>query len=118
MAKHRSPKRQDTSQRPGRPRARDTRLAALLLLVSGALVYANSLHGPFIFDDRRTITDNTTIRQLWPLTTVLRPERQTAVAGRPIANLSFAINHALGGERVEGYHVWNIAIHILAALTL
>ena len=44
-------------------------------------------------------------------------ERSTAV-GRPVLNLSLAINYALGGLNVEGYHVVNLAIHILAALAL
>ena len=48
----------------------------------------------------------------------LHPPRQTPVAGRPISNLSFAINYAAGGLDVTGYHVWNIGVHILAALAL
>jgi hypothetical protein len=38
--------------------------------------------------------------------------------GRPILNLSLALNYALGGANVRGYHVFNLAIHVLAALTL
>jgi Flp pilus assembly protein TadD len=117
MAKARPPKRRNGGA-PA-PRARQqtvvVRLAALLIVVSGALAYANSLTGPFIFDDRRAVLDNASIRQL---STALRPAAQTPVAGRPIANFSFAINYALGEHEVEGYHLWNIGVHILAALTL
>ena len=35
-----------------------------------------------------------------------------------MVNLTFAINCALGGTDVAGYHVVNLAIHILAALAL
>jgi len=38
--------------------------------------------------------------------------------GRPITNFSFAVNYALGGLNVWGYHVFNLAIHILAAVVL
>jgi Flp pilus assembly protein TadD len=91
------------------------RLALLLLVLAGSLAYGNSLAGPLIFDDTRTIVDNTSIRQM---STALQPDAQTPVAGRPIANLTFAVNYALGERSVTGYHVVNVAIHILAALTL
>src|SRR3954463_11534918 len=65
-------------------------LAPLVIVLAGAAAYANSLHGPLIFDDYRSIIDNPTIRQLSPLTTVLRPPVQRPVTGRPIVNLSFA----------------------------
>jgi protein O-mannosyl-transferase len=39
--------------------------------------------------------------------------------GRPVVNLSLALNYALGGSNVWGYHALNLAIHIiLAGLTL
>ena len=47
-----------------------------------------------------------------------RPPRETPVAGRPLVNLSFAINYALGGLTETGYHAVNIAIHIACALLL
>ena len=97
---------------------RPARLAALLVVVCGILAYANSIHGPFIFDDRRAVLENPTIRELWPISAVLHPPRQTPLAGRPISNLSFAINYAAGGLDVAGYHIWNIGVHILAALAL
>jgi Flp pilus assembly protein TadD len=47
---------------------------------------------------------------------VLSAPHETPVAGRPVVNVSFAINYALGGRRVAGYHVANITIHLLCAL--
>ncbi len=35
-----------------------------------------------------------------------------------MVNLSFAINYAFGETRVWGYHAFNLAVHILAGLTL
>lgn len=87
-------------------------------MIAGLAVYANSLHGPMLLDDHRSIEANTSIRELWPLTAVLHPPLQNPVTGRPIVNLSFALNYALGGLAVEGYHLWNIAVHVLAALLL
>jgi tetratricopeptide (TPR) repeat protein len=95
-------------------------MAALVIVLAGAVAYGNSLHGPFIFDDYPSIENNSTIRQLWPLSTVLAttPATPDPIVARPIANLSFALNYAFGGLHVEGYHATNVALHLLAALTL
>ena len=88
-----------------------------IIVLAGTLAYANSLSGPFIFDDDATVVENTSIRDLRS-TAVLFPEREVPTAGRPIVNLSFALNHAIGGTNVRGYHVVNIAIHLLCAVVL
>jgi tetratricopeptide (TPR) repeat protein len=85
-------------------------------VLAGVLTYWNSLSGAFILDDQSTIVDNLQIRELGSLGRVLTPESDTAIAGRPLVNLSFAINHAIGGLAVRGYHIGNIAIHIVCAL--
>jgi tetratricopeptide (TPR) repeat protein len=82
------------------------------------MAYANSLAGPFLFDDRVTLVDNTQIRQLWPLSQALFASRETPTAGRPLVNLSFAMNYAMGGLQVRGYHLVNITIHLACALLL
>ena len=96
------------------------------MLVSAALVaaifaaYFNSLHVPFVFDDLLAIPENPTIRRLWPLTHVLFPPRGEglSVEGRPVLNFTLALNYAIGGTAVRGYHILNLAIHSLAALIL
>ena len=93
-------------------------LAAVIVVATG-LAYANSLSCPFVFDDLKSITDNATIRHLWPLSDVLSPPNHvTGVVGRPIVNLSLALNYAMGGLKVEAYHLTNLLIHALAALAL
>jgi protein O-mannosyl-transferase len=83
------------------------------------LIYWNSLSAPFTFDDGPSIVDNTQIRQLWPLSQALSPPREgQPVAGRPLVNLSFAINYATGGLNVRSYHVGNVMLHVLCALLL
>jgi tetratricopeptide (TPR) repeat protein len=90
----------------------------LVLIGAGALAYANSLSGPFIIDDAVTVVDNPHIRQLWPLSRALVTDRESPVAGRPLVNLSFAINYAIGGLDVSGYHLVNLVLHVLCALLL
>jgi tetratricopeptide (TPR) repeat protein len=94
------------------------RLAVLVLIFAGALAYANSLSGPFIVDDGLTVIDNTHIRQLWPLSASLVTDRESPLAGRPLVSLSFAINYAIGGLDVAGYHVVNVVLHIVCGLLL
>ena len=84
----------------------------LILVVAGWLVYCNNLNTPFIFDDIAHIERDSSIRNLSQLGQVLGD------SNRPIIKLSLAINYAIGGVNVFGYHITNIVIHILAALVL
>jgi cytochrome c-type biogenesis protein CcmH/NrfG len=90
----------------------------VVLVVAGVLAYATSLSNPFLYDDQTAIVKNATIRTLSPLSTPLSPPRDTPVAGRPLVNLSLAVNYAAGGLDVTGYHVTNVAFHVLTALLL
>lgn len=78
----------------------------------GVLVYYNSLRVGFLFDDAPHIVENTRIRQFWP------PWEILAHTSRPLVMLSVALNYALGGLNPWGYHLFNVGIHVLAALTL
>jgi Flp pilus assembly protein TadD len=89
-----------------------------IIIVAGSLTYLNSVSNPFVFDDTATIVDNQQIRQLSDLPALLQPTRELSVAGRPVANISLALNYAVGGLNVAGYHIWNIAVHLLCALLL
>jgi hypothetical protein len=95
------------------------RLAAGLIIVAGLGGYSNSFSGVFVYDDLFSILDNPTIRRLRPMGTVLSPPcHGETVSGRPVLNVSLAINFALGGTRTWGYHATNLAIHILNGLLL
>jgi tetratricopeptide (TPR) repeat protein len=101
------------------PRAR-TWLAAALLAGAAVLAYANTFQVPFLFDDIPSIVENPTILRLWPPGQALSPpsEGGVTVSGRPILNLSLAINHAISGLDLWSYHALNLLIHVLAGLTL
>jgi len=85
------------------------------VLAAGTLaVYVNALSNPFVFDDTDSVTGNLIIRSL--TLDALRAPRQTAIAGRPLVNLSFALNYAWGGMSPWGYHAWNLGVHLLCGL--
>jgi regulator of sirC expression with transglutaminase-like and TPR domain len=89
-----------------------------LLVVAVGAAYANSFHGPFVLDDIRSVVENQSIRDLGSAQVLAAPPEAITTAGRPVVNLSLAVNYAHGGLAVEGYHAFNLAIHILAALAL
>ena len=84
--------------------------AVLALTGLGLLVYSNTFQASFQFDDIPGIVENQFIqdplnfRVLW-----------NAFNTRFLVGLSLAFNYSLGGLNVFGYHLFNIAAHILAS---
>ncbi|HUK32391.1 MAG TPA: hypothetical protein VLV86_00685, partial [Vicinamibacterales bacterium] len=93
------------------PRTLVIALVAALALAT----YWNALNAPFVWDDDVAITTNQSIHDV---STSLNPPLETPVSGRPAVNLSFALNYAFGGLDTTGYHVVNLAIHVICALLL
>src|SRR5689334_3804088 len=88
-----------------------------VIALDGVLAYANALRTPFIYDDSIAIVGNANIRTL-RLPDALFSARENPTAGRPLVNLSFALNYAVGGLNPFGYHLVNIGVHILCAVML
>ncbi len=89
----------------------------VVLVSAAALVYANALRSPFIYDDSMSIVDNAHIRTL-QLPDALFSARENPTAGRPLVNFSFALNYAIGGLDPVGYRIANIAIHAACGLLI
>ena len=98
---------------------RHTVVSVVCLLAAGFVAYHNSFSGVFLFDDHPSILQNPHVRHLWPLTgTPFNAPSYGGMAGRPVAIFTLALNYAWGGFHVWGYHLANLLIHLLAALTL
>jgi len=80
-------------------------VAGLLIAISTFLVYSNTFYAGFHFDDTPHIVENYSIRKLSNWSDIIRGQRGVAM-------LSFAINYAMGGLNVIGYHIANLVIHI------
>ncbi len=93
-------------------------LAGFALVLSGVITYSNIFQCPFIFDDQSAILHNVFVRRVWPLSYSLSAPLESTVAGRPLVCFTLALNYAIGGYRVGGYHAMNIAIHVFAAMAL
>ncbi len=95
-------------------------MVASVIAAAGLAAYLNSFSGPFVFDDVSiSIANNPTIRHLLAdLGRAEAPSPSWAVTGRPVLNLSYAINYAISGTNVWSYHALNLPIHLWRALTL
>jgi tetratricopeptide (TPR) repeat protein len=96
----------------------------LLLAIVALAVYWRVLAAPFVFDDQASIVRNPSIVRLWPLIGEagtpgpLAPSSNRPTAGRPLVNVSFAINYFLGGLDPTGYRLANLVVHLLSAALL
>lgn len=89
----------------------------LILGMAVILAYSNTLQVPFLFDDLSGVVENPSIRHLWSWQ-VIQPPADTTPAGRPLVNLSLALNYAISGLDPWSYHVMNTAIHVANAVLL
>lgn len=93
-------------------------LPPVLLLLLGLGVYVTSLGVPLIFDDIPALRENPHLRRLWPLSVPLTAPPESPLGARPVSSFTFAANYALHGLNVSGYHIFNLALHLLSALLL
>ena len=78
---------------------------ALIVVVANVLAFSPGLGGAFFFDDLPAIVTNESLRHLGQPSRVLWPEKDLPVAGRPLANLSLAINYHFHQLRPWGYQI-------------
>jgi tetratricopeptide (TPR) repeat protein len=99
------------------------------LAAAGALagcvvaVYAGSADNSFHYDDIHSLLENPHIRSLAHLPAFfLQPELLSSdpknAMYRPLVPVSYAVNYAVGGYTVQGYHAVNLALHLGTSLLL
>ncbi|RJP95167.1 MAG: tetratricopeptide repeat protein [Desulfobacteraceae bacterium] len=96
--------------------------AALLLSLLIGLCYSNSLKASWHLDDTPNIVANPKIHMsslsLDSIYTSFHACPESDHLYRPIVMFSFALNWLAGQDEVTGYHLVNIAIHLLSAVFL
>ena len=112
---------------PGsRPTARQATHLSLLILVT-AMVFSNTLDNDYHLDSIFRVKNNTEIDAFWPPLRFFTDKRtgstsSTITEYRPMMPLSHAINseiaRATGTNRLAGFHVGNIAIHIGSSILI
>jgi hypothetical protein len=97
-------------------------LHVLLIAAVGLIAYSNTFDVPFLFDDSFFITENPIIKDL---NYFVEPSKAKVFKGpseyetfrlRYIGYLTFALNYKFHVLNVAGYHIFNIAVHIINAL--
>ena len=94
-------------------------LPFLLIALVVTLSYFNTLEVPFVFDDY----DNIVNSQALQINDLSYESLKTAAceslcARRWLPNISFALNYYVDGLEVRGFHLVNIAIHIINGIIL
>ena len=117
MKKRSSPRAQVTAGRL-ESKAFSPLISAAVLVLAGLVTFGNALDGVFVMDDVSSVVDNRRILSIWPLRASMGGPPQSSLGGRPVVAFSFAVSHAFAGLDPWGYHAWNLAVHILAALVL
>lgn len=83
-----------------------------VLFIWGSLIYLNSLHGPFLFDDLPFIVFNPDIKNIFDINAIW----QASELGRPsrfLSFFSFALNYHFHRLDVFAYHVVNLMVHLV-----
>jgi len=97
-------------------------LPLLSLALFGVIIYAYTLHSPYFLDDKVTIVENNTIRDLGNFAHPSQAKRFTGYAEYPmlvrryVSMLSLALDYHFNGLDTTSYHIVNIIIHIFNTL--
>lgn len=98
------------------------RTALLLVALAAAVVYLNALGNGFVFDDLVAVTQNPIVSNprllLHAFATDYWRGTSTDLLYRPLTVLSFGLNHLVHGMHPFGFHLVNVALHVLVSLTL
>jgi len=96
-----------------------TALAFALIAVLGCIAYANGLRNGFHFDDFEGIVDNLVIRDLKNIPSFfVHPiffRLTYGIDWRPILQITYALDYAVGGADPTVYHATDLLFHIAAA---
>ena len=100
-------------QSPSPPgRGRYWWLAGIAAIYSG-LIYLNALHNPYVYDDNRTVLNNTSIEDITNVRHIVFRE-----ITRPVVNFSYALDRAIWPTQPFGHHTTSVFLHVVNVLLL
>ena len=83
-------------------------LACSVAVLLAGLVYLNTLHNPFVYDDARSILNNRSLTTRASITAVVLEN-----VSRPLVSASYFLDHSLWGPAPFGYHVTSVMLHMI-----
>ena len=100
-------------------RATHAALLIAILLAAGIIIYSNAFHASMVLDDHQFIINNNPVHMTdftW------EGIKTAALQGHPryryLPKISFAVNYYFGKLNPVGYHMLNLAIHLLTGIFL
>ena len=95
----------------------------ILVVVCTILCYSNIYKNEFLFDDLPAIIENDATKDPADFSKIfLTPswwaQKESLKGYRPLTTFSFALNRAIHGTSVEGYHFVNLLIHLANSLLI
>jgi len=104
---------------------------ALALIAATVLAYLPALSAPFVMDDVLGITANPSIQSAAHPLAALTPPPNLPVSGRPVVNVTLAVNYAInavlgvdqrrdpdGVHKAIGYRLFNLLFHLCTGALL
>lgn len=96
-------------------------LFTVAALLAVTIVYAETLGGAFVWDDRYLIEDAPLVTEPQPLSAYFanpfwvggEQGSDARAYYRPLVTLSYALDHALHGANPAGFHLTNLLLHLL-----
>ena len=94
-------------------------LHIIFLVIAATAVYATSLGGDFVYDDKPMITAYEFVQDIGNVPAAF--VSPTSIYGnvnyyRPLQTVSYMVDYFLWGELPAGFHVTNILFHVLAVI--
>jgi hypothetical protein len=86
-------------------------LSIILIAAAAVIIYSNTFHSSFHFDDTPTIVENYAIHRF-------DVKEIFSTSSRPILDITFALNYYFGKLDVFGYHMVSIMLHIVNGILL
>jgi hypothetical protein len=83
-------------------------VAGVLVALFCGLVYANSLHNPFVYDDLVVVVENRGIVDVRDVRAIV-----LSAVTRPLTSFSYAVDRAIWGLDPFGFHVTNVLLHMI-----
>ena len=102
---------------------RDLIFPAFLIIVLGLVIYINAINGQFIWDDNLLVKNNIYIRSWQGIKKIFTYDIGAGAGARfnyyrPLQMLTYMCEYAFWGNDPRGYHITNIGLHLLAALSV
>ncbi|MFH1868375.1 MAG: tetratricopeptide repeat protein [Candidatus Omnitrophota bacterium] len=98
-------------------------ISIVLIAIIGVISYLNTTNGEFIWDDYYLIKDNTFIKSTNHIADIFKTDiaagsGKKASSYRPLQILTYMFDYSFWKLDQRGYHITNILLHILAALSI